>query len=238
MGKRIILVICFAFNICFSQHYMKGKKIKKTEVEQLVKEFGGRVDRGILDSIPLDLYGNEEIYRLSNNRILLKLDKGDGMLYNSVKDILEIYSTNWLARIPKADEKFLKHIPVLIEALSDTLKLNLKSSDRLADLSKLDSAILERGGITSVNAEDHLLQLAAYCGQVVVNETGGIWVVKRENGGGPQLFVKGADGKLYDPYNTVLAEITDASDDFSFAGIIEYLVKPSFKLKVVGGKDK
>jgi hypothetical protein len=239
MGNRVILIICFVsvFNICFSQHDMKGKKIKKKEVEKLIKEFGGRVDRSILDSVPLDLYGDEEIYRLSDNRILFKLDEGDGMLYNSLKDILEIYSTDSVAKIPKADEKFLIQIPALVKELSDTLKLNLKMSDKLNDLSKLDSAIRARGGITSVNAYEHLLPLVAYCGQVMVNETGGIWEVKRENEGEPQLFVKGSDGKVYDPYNRVLALITDAEDDFSFEGIIEYLVKPPFKLKPAGGRD-
>lgn len=217
---------------------MKGKKIKKQEVGRLLKDFAGKMDKSIFDSIPYEPYGKEEFYRLSDNRILFKLDEGDGVLYNSLEDILEIYSTDWVAKIPKADEKFLTQIPALVKELRDTLKLNLRMSDKLNDLSKLDSAIRTRGGITSVNAYEHLLPLVAYCGQVMVNETGGKWEVKRENEGEPQLFVKGPDGKLYDPYNPVLAEITDASDDFSFAGIIEYLVKPPFKLKVVGGRDQ
>ena len=215
---------------------MKGKKLKKKEVELLIKEFNGKVDRRVLDSIPTDLYGDEEIYRLSDNRILFKLQKGDGIVYNSMKDVLEIFNTDHVSKIPKVDEKFLTHIPSLIKELGDTLKLNLSASDKLDDLSRLDSAISAKGGITSVNVEDHLLPLVAYCGQILVNETSGVWEVRRENEGEPQLFVKGSDGKLYDAYNPVLKEVLDASDEFSFAAIIYQYIKP-FKLRLQEGSD-
>lgn len=239
---RLILIFFLigAFNESVSQNNdamkKKGQKLNKKEVENILKEFNGKVDRSLLDSIPTDVYGDEEIYRLSDGRILFKLSKGDGMVYSSLKDILELFTTDHVSKIPKVDEKFLTRIPALIKELSDSLKLNLSTSDKLDDLLKLDSAIKAKGGITSINVEEHLLPLVAYCGQVIVNETGGVWEVRRENEGEPQLFVKGSGDKLYDPYNPVLKEIIDASDEFSFAGIIYQIVKP-FKLNVIGGQD-
>ncbi|HEY8934072.1 MAG TPA: hypothetical protein VIM65_02590 [Cyclobacteriaceae bacterium] len=46
---------------------MNGKKLKKKEVQELLVKYNGKVDRSILNSVPLEIYGEEEIYRLSDD---------------------------------------------------------------------------------------------------------------------------------------------------------------------------
>jgi hypothetical protein len=243
MLVRTILLIAW-FNCQFTIELLsqnnksmnKTQKLNKNEVASIIKEFNGQTDRSILNSVPTKLSKGEEFYRLNDDRILFRLAKGDGIIYSSLQEIIDIFSTDHVSKIPQVDETFLPRIEAYIKQLRDTLKLDLSMLDKLDDLQRLDSAIMRKGGISSINEKDHLLSLVAYCGQIIVNEVGGTWVVNRVNNEKPKVFIKDNQGKLYDPYNPVLKEIIDASDDFSFAGVVYQLVKP-FRLKTISSTD-
>lgn len=220
----------------------KGISVNKKQIRKLLAEPDAVRDDALFDTIPDELLDGEEVYTFSDGRILFKLLEGNGVLYNSLEDILEIFDPNRKSGADYVnqlvlDEKFLEQIPSLISSLSAILQTQLPTPDSLADLQVLDDAIRQIG-LINLGAEEVLLPLVAYCGQVIANEVDGVWEVYRENDGPPQLRIKAASGKLYDPYVHVLHEVYEASDEFSFHGMIYSQVKEPFRLKAVGGRDQ
>lgn len=249
MTKLILLslllnIIVSATSLAQSRDTMsqKGVSISKKQLKKLLSEQDVVRNDSLFEVIPDELLDEEEVYMFSDGRILLKLTKGNGVLYNSLEDILEIFSPNNMSGAEYVnqlvlDEKFLTQIPSLISSLSSILRTQLPNPDSLVDLQALDDAIRQIG-LINLEAEEILLPLVAYCGQVITNEVNGVWEVYREDNGPPQLRIKAANGRLYDPYVHILHEVYEASDESSFYSIIHYQVKEPFRLKAVGGRDQ
>ncbi len=232
------LVLLFIVSCVYSQTNETNtmKRLKKKEVKEILIKLEGCENNSILRETSFNLLPDEKVYILSDGSILLKLERGDGVLYPSKKYLVDILSGDTFEEYPVPDECFLEDIPLHIQKLADRVGLSLTLNDCLDDLYKLDE-VLHRIDLINLSEEEYLLPLTAYCGQIIVNETSGIWEVFREGDGPPQVRIKGKGGKVYDFYVHVMHELNECADNFSFQAIIEMVIDPPFKLELYKPED-
>jgi hypothetical protein len=184
-------------------------------------------------------------YELADKRLVVKQIEGNALVYKSLETVLNHMIDPSSDDLPTVPDDFLEIIPSLISKLSRLIKMQLTLKDNLKDLNKVDH-LLQSKGWYDLDPDEYLLPLTAYCGQVMINETHGVWSMKKELTNESEchnlLFIKDlaihSYDIEYDPYYIVMRDFLDAPSEVSFAGIIEATIRPNNFLKGINDVDR
>jgi hypothetical protein len=201
-----------------------GTKLTKKETTKLL------LDITYSDNELTDLTTPLECFILKTGQLLIVHTDGSGTLYQNRNDAMNIIKNPYKIYNPEGeiDSGFVNRAPLLVARLSKKLNLSLSVDDK--DLSIIDTIdqILRHENVDSMslNPSEYLFPIVIYCGQLILNNTSGAWIVLNDKKKGKKLLIAGSDGKHYDPYTPIMIDVFDPPSDFSLRGIVEYQMNP------------
>jgi hypothetical protein len=197
----------------------KEGRITQPQVEHLIQQFDGKES---YHSKLLDVVYPSKLIVLKDGRVIVQ-QKNGVIIHPSINALLELLDEP--DSEPIVDESFLTQIPVLIDRLSELLGVELSMNDKISDLAKADTA-LSRIGMGNLPEEDYLFPMVAYVGQVIANETNGMWEVRRVDDEDARLWIVGADEKEYDPFYDLDEYIRNGVEYFNLTDYVDYKLNP------------
>ena len=198
----------------------KEGRITQAQIKHLTQQFDGK--ETYHSKISNVVYPSTLI-TLKDGRVIIQ-QKSGGIIHPSINALLDLLEKP--DHEPFVDESFLTQIPALIDRLSELLEVELSVDDKAGDLAKADAA-LGRIGMRNLPEEDYLFPMVAYAGQVIANETDGMWEVRRVDDGDARLWIIGADEKEYDPFYDLDEYIRNGVEYFTLTDYVDDKLNPS-----------
>lgn len=202
-----------------------GKEIAREQLVEILQ-----VNEAVLDDALAAMLKVPMAYTLNDASIIVVPETNNPILY-TYEEMLRLFkktSDHFLTK------DFISNAPEISFKLSTLLCISLDSLDGTVESLALIDTALRKVGIGNTNEDELIDPLVAYFGQVLVNYTNGQWKLKQVGNPKSEIYIKGADGKLYDPYNPVTKILINAESVFSFKAEAERQLFLQPKLKVSG----
>lgn len=188
------------------------QKLKANEVEAIRSKYAP------LRDADLTRVGAGDAYTLSDGRVLIVFEDGQGILYPSREQVNALLSTvEKMAAIPPEHpakkllpqgKEFVNHVPQLLESLASLLNIEpsvLDKSEKSLDL--VEQTVSETGARTFLNPQ-RLPMLVAYVGEVIRAIRNGKWqMFYDQNTETWEPMIVDPEGRLYQPFALVYQEL-------------------------------
>lgn len=178
-------VYLFIFTLNAQDMIPQGTKISEQEFKELLKNFGGKRYVKKAERI----FSALEVYGLNDYRVIAVKDKNEIILY-SKEEKRYFDDINDKPFKDPITQEFLKKVGEYSKQLPQMLGVDEKLFDKsMESLDLVDSLLAKLEDADELDEAPLFYPLIAYCGEVVIHQTNGIWELKKV-GKGTQLYIK------------------------------------------------
>lgn len=202
-----------------------GRRLSKL---QMTKLLSGNHYKDLTFKYEIPKLPIQRFYLLHDRRFVIKSLDGSGVIFPSEQDYQALTGEVEKNQITELPNNFLETISLNIDKLSKLTNLKLDSSQKLENLRAIDS-VIRNIGWQNLDLNIWLGPMIAYCGQIVVNETGGKWLKQ-----GDDYDVKLPDASILSVSHLVRKDFVNTPADISFYGVFHSQIYPILQRKLSG----